>query len=187
MIEKIEIYPVDNRWAMQIVRSGNERITLENWGEEYPEILSNILKLVHTIKKPEDQALDRVMSIIEKIAPKEEIFKVVDLIPPWVEWEEIEKDQIRKYNDKIYKSIQKHTTQPDWTPDLTSSLWVEIKEDESQNLEIINWYEPTSEHNYTLGQLVRFIDNRIYESLLNNNVWSPANYPAGWKLRLDLE
>lgn len=24
-------------------------------------------------------------------------------------------------------------------------------------------------------------DGKVYESLINNNIWSPAAYPAGWQ------
>ena len=34
---------------------------------------------------------------------------------------------------------------------------------------------------YNTGDRVRF-EGAIYESLIDGNVWSPADYPAGWKL-----
>ena len=35
-----------------------------------------------------------------------------------------EKDKIYRYNDEIYRCIQPHTTQDDWTPDKVPALFV---------------------------------------------------------------
>jgi hypothetical protein len=32
-----------------------------------------------------------------------------------------------------------------------------------------------------MGDKVMF-EGHIYESVINNNIWSPAAYPAGWSL-----
>jgi len=31
-----------------------------------------------------------------------------------------------------------------------------------------------------MGDKVRF-NGKVYESVINGNVWSPADYPAGWR------
>jgi hypothetical protein len=42
--------------------------------------------------------------------------------------------------------------------------------------------QPTGAHDaYKIGDLVLF-QGQVYESTINGNVWSPAAYPAGWKL-----
>ena len=45
---------------------------------------------------------------------------------------------------------------------------------------IPDWVQPDSTNAYTKGDKVRF-EGKVYESLIDNNVWSPAAYPAGWK------
>jgi hypothetical protein len=48
--------------------------------------------------------------------------------------------------------------------------------------EIDDWVQPAGAHDaYNTGDRVRF-EGAIYESLIDGNVWSPADYPAGWKL-----
>ena len=41
--------------------------------------------------------------------------------------------------------------------------------------------QPTGAHDaYNLGDRVTY-SGRIYESIINGNVWSPDVYPDGWK------
>lgn len=46
--------------------------------------------------------------------------------------------------------------------------------------EIPEWQQPSADNAYMKGDRVKF-EGKIYESLLDNNVWSPSAYPAGWK------
>ena len=40
--------------------------------------------------------------------------------------------------------------------------------------------QPDSTNPYKKGDRVRF-NGKVYESLIDNNVWSPSAYPAGWR------
>jgi len=43
------------------------------------------------------------------------------------------------------------------------------------------WVQPTGAHDaYELGALVIF-EGQVYRSLIDANVWSPTDYPAGWE------
>ena len=47
--------------------------------------------------------------------------------------------------------------------------------------EILEFIQPTGYHNeYSKGDKVYFGD-KIYQSEIDNNVWSPVSYPQGWK------
>ena len=47
--------------------------------------------------------------------------------------------------------------------------------------EIPEYVQPTGAHDaYKIGDLVRFNDE-IYRCVMDNCVWSPAVYPAGWE------
>ena len=50
----------------------------------------------------------------------------IDLYPPWAVGIAVAKDSRYQYNGKLYKVIQAHTTQADWTPDITPDLWTVI-------------------------------------------------------------
>ena len=51
---------------------------------------------------------------------------VIDLYPKWAVGIAVAKDSRYQYNGKLYKVVQAHTTQADWTPDITPNLWTVI-------------------------------------------------------------
>ena len=56
----------------------------------------------------------------------ENALKVIDLYPEWAVGIAVAKDSRYQYNGKLYKCVQAHTTQADWTPDITPDLWTVI-------------------------------------------------------------
>lgn len=47
---------------------------------------------------------------------------------------------------------------------------------------IYPWKQPTGAHNaYAFDAMMLYTDGDVYQSLLDNNVWSPDVHPAGWK------
>ena len=56
----------------------------------------------------------------------ENALKVIDLYPVWTVGISVAKDSRYQYNGKLYKCVQAHTTQADWTPDTTPTLWTVI-------------------------------------------------------------
>lgn len=101
------------------------------------------------------------------------------LFPVWqAEVEYKTGDRIR-YEGKLYKVIQDHTSQETWTPIFAPSLFANILVDEETNT-ILEWIQPDSTNGYMTGDKVLF-EEKTYESLIDNNVWSPVAYPDGWK------
>ena len=87
-------------------------------------------------------------------------------------------DRVR-YNSILYKCLQQHTSQEEWTPIAAASLWAKVLIPDPEV--IPDWEQPDSTNPYMRGDKVRF-DGHIYESAIDNNIWSPAAYPAGWSL-----
>ena len=83
------------------------------------------------------------------------------------------------YNGILYKVIQAHTSQAEWTPVAASSLFAKVI-NETITGEIPDWEQPDSTNAYMKGNKVKF-NGKIYESVIDNNVWSPTAYPSGWK------
>ena len=54
----------------------------------------------------------------------EQAATIPTLYPLWVEGEAVKLNDRRLYEERLYKCLQEHTTQADWTPDKTPSLWV---------------------------------------------------------------
>ena len=50
----------------------------------------------------------------------------MELYPVWAIGIAVAKDSRYQYNGKLYKCVQAHTTQADWTPDVTHDLWTVI-------------------------------------------------------------
>lgn len=82
------------------------------------------------------------------------------------------------YNGVLYKVLQAHTSQSGWTPDAAPSLFTKVLT--STTGEPLPWEQPESTNPYIKGDKVTY-NGKIYESLIDNNVWSPDAYPAGWK------
>lgn len=61
----------------------------------------------------------------------QEALKTKNLQKPWRSGEDVEPGDRRTYNDKLYKvrEGQGHTTQDDWTPDKTPTMWELIDEE----------------------------------------------------------
>ena len=79
----------------------------------------------------------------------------------------------------LYKVIQAHTSQADWTPVAAPSLFAKVI-NETIDGSIPEFEQPGSTNPYMKGDKVIF-NGKVYESLIDNNVYSPEAYPAGWK------
>lgn len=81
--------------------------------------------------------------------------------------------------EKLYRVVQTHTSQPDWTPDVTPALFAEV----AKPGEIPVWRQPTGAQDaYMTGDKVYFPNegDPVYVSTVDNNVWQPGVY--GWEL-----
>lgn len=90
---------------------------------------------------------------------------------------EYKKDMRVTYNSILYKVLQNHTSQEGWTPTSAPSLFAKVLTSEG---EILDWEQPSSTNPYMKGDKVKY-NGKIYESVIDNNVWSPEAYPQGWK------
>ena len=79
----------------------------------------------------------------------------------------------------LYKVIQAHTSQAEWTPVAAPSLFAKVI-NETIDGSIPEFEQPDSTNPYMKGDRVIF-NGKVYESLIDNNVYSPEAYPAGWK------
>ena len=105
--------------------------------------------------------------------------EAVELFPVWVDGIEYAVDVRVRYNDKLYRCVQAHTSQTGWEPDKTPALWTEV----AKPSEIPVWKQPTGAQDaYNKGDKVHYPDAEgpVYESTLDANTWSPDVY--GWAL-----
>ena len=236
----------ENRAGLVVSFTGSENTTTFFSGDSVAEAMKyfNVYEKNGTLyRKTEDsQALQEigisnteatdfrvaVNSLIQNMTDEEAITAIV-LFPIWQSGKEYNVDDRVKYNNKLYKVLQAHTSQDDWTPDVAVSLFACLLTDEESGT-IQEWAQPDSTNGYATGDIVSYngkyykstADNNVYEpgttgapwkecdengndvvseyvagtayatgnqiiyngviytSLIDNNVWSPADYPAGW-------
>lgn len=93
--------------------------------------------------------------------------------PEWEVDHAYQVGNIVTYEYVIYKCIQAHTSQADWTPDVAVSLFARVlTSDEPQP-----WVQPDSTNPYMQGDRVTH-NGHTWVSDIDNNVWEPGVY--GW-------
>lgn len=135
------------------------------------------------IKLTREKAL-RLRALIEKAVVSlddEDALEAVELFESWAPGVDYVVGKRLRYKGKLYKVVQAHTSQDDWTPDVTPALYTEVAEPGT----IPVWKQPTGAQDaYNTGDKVHYPteSDPVYESTIDNNVWAPDVYPQGWKL-----
>ena len=100
----------------------------------------------------------------------------VQLFPMWETGLSVKVDERYQYNNVLYRVVQAHTTQADWTPDKTPALFVVVSLDEWPE-----FVQPTGAHDaYKTGDKITY-NGEHYVCKMNACTWSPSEYPAAWE------
>lgn len=128
------------------------------------------------------EIIDRARAFREKIEevlnyiPEGEEDSMAALFSSWKVGVTYAVDDKVRYNDKVYRCVQAHTSQADWTPDATPALWTHTSTEEWPE-----WVQPTGAQDaYNTGDKVTY-NGQHYISTIDGNVWAPDAYPAGWQ------
>ena len=101
-----------------------------------------------------------------------------EIFAAWEPNVQYESGNLRRYPEsdgKLYKCIQAHKSQADWTPDVAVSLWV-VAGDPAE--EWPEWSQPIGAQDaYSQGDKVSHKDQHWISSV-DANVWEPGVY--GW-------
>ena len=98
-----------------------------------------------------------------------------DVFIEWAAGLSVAAGGLYRYNGDVYRVIQAHTTQSDWPPDSTASLWKLVGD---VTVEYPDWSQPVGAHDaYQTGDKVTH-NGKKWESTAANNVWAPGVY--GW-------
>ena len=106
--------------------------------------------------------------------PDEDAIEAPMLYEPWQSGKAYEAGDTRyRYGDKLYRCVQSHTSQADWTPDVTPNLWTEVSIEEWPE-----WVQPTGAQDaYRIGDKVSHNGKHwICES--DYNIYEPGVF--GW-------
>ena len=109
-----------------------------------------------------------------KELPDSTAFEVPYMFPQWKIKDYQTGDRVQ-YNGTLYKCLQPHTAQSDWTPDVAVSLWVRV---DDPSIEWPDWVQPVGAQDaYPQGAKVSH-NEKHWISDVDNNVWEPGVY--GW-------
>ena len=104
----------------------------------------------------------------------ENALTAIELFPAWELKAYVVGDRVR-YSGKLYKCVQAHTSQADWTPEATPALWVVVNIEEYPE-----WVQPTGAHDaYNTGDKVSY-NGKHYVCTIDSNTYAPDVY--GWKI-----
>lgn len=127
----------------------------------------------------------KLRPLIEKAAQSlqdAEAVEAVNFFPVW-DGDGIQYTVGMKVQDEgiLYSVLQTHTSQPTWKPKDAPSLFAKVLISDPDVVPV--WEQPDSTNPYMKGDRVHYptMADPIYRSLIDNNVWSPADYPAGWE------
>ena len=118
-----------------------------------------------------------VDALIQTMTDEEAIASQV-LFPNWQSSKSYTLNERVRYGGKLYKVLQAHTSQDDWTPDAATSLFACLLIDE-ENGTIQEWKQPDSTNGYATGDIVSY-NGKFYKSTADNNVWEPGTTGAPW-------
>lgn len=122
--------------------------------------------------------LRKYIEIASTFLTDTEALEAVELFPAWKTDTAYEVGIRVRYDGQLYRCEQAHTSQADWTPDVTKALWTAVAEPG----EIPVWVQPTGAQDaYRLGDKVHFptADDPVYVSTIDYNTYAPDVY--GWE------
>lgn len=106
----------------------------------------------------------------------ENALEAKELFPLWEDGKDYLVDDRVRYNDVLYKCLIGHTSQSDWTPDNSVSLWARVLIPDPEV--IPEWVQPESTNPYMKGDKVTH-NGKTWVCTIDNNVWEPGVY--GWE------
>ena len=124
----------------------------------------------------------QLRALIERAAVSlsdEDALGGVELFPAWAANTSYELGIRVRYDGKLFKCVQAHTSQIGWEPPNVPALWTEV----AKPGEIPVWRQPTGAQDaYMTGDKVHYPDENgpVYVSTMDYNVYAPDVY--GWEV-----
>ena len=149
-----------------------------NEGEDKIVVNYEVLKKELTYAEKLTSQQELAMSFLADNLTDEQAVQVPLIFEAWQVGVDYKVGKKLVYEEVLYKVLQDHTSQETWTPKDAPSLFARVLVDDGGA--VLDWVQPDSTNPYMKGDRVKF-EGKIYESLIDSNVWSPTAYPAGWK------
>ena len=201
MITHITIYKYDDSYQIRYFKDTvSKEIVIQKATEELRTVIESLVDMLDKDLLPEEKITELTAEVLRVNIEKKEVVnlntkyketlletklkaeQMLELMEIYPEWEpglDYYDGTIVRYASKLYEVLAPgHTSQADWTPEITPALFKNIVPEGV----IPEWIQPTGSHDaYNTGDRVTF-NELIYESLIDSNVWSPEGYPSGWIL-----
>ena len=131
------------------------------------------------------EQLRRALQMFAATLTDEQAMEVATVYDPWGAGKAYKGGVYLTYGEnsvgdpQLYKVVQDHTSQADWTPDKTASLYTPIGlDDDGYPI----WSQPTGAHDaYNTSDIVDY-GGTLYESLINGNTTVPGSDERYWKV-----
>lgn len=134
------------------------------------------------MKLDEAKAIIAALVTLRESATDEQALTVPNLYPSWKESKAYVSGERVLYNKILYKVLQDHTSQADWTPDAAPSLFAKVLIPDADVTP--EWEQPGSTNPYMKGDKVTH-NGYIWISLVDNNVWEPTEaVPTLWEMEV---
>lgn len=131
------------------------------------------------------EQLRRALQIFAATLTEEQALEVAAVYPAWEAGIAYTEGEILSYgvngvgDPQLYRVVQAHTSQADWTPDAAASLYDAFGLDDAGHP---IWSQPSGAHDaYNTGDIVDY-NGTLYQSTIDGNVWAPDAYPQGWQV-----
>lgn len=95
----------------------------------------------------------------------------VELFPVWAIGKAYAVDDRVQHGGTLYKCVQAHTSQENWTPDATPALWVVVTVEEWPE-----WVQPTGAQDAYAKDAKVTHNGERWISDVDSNVWEPGVY-----------
>ena len=118
-----------------------------------------------------------VLVKLRESATDEQALSVPVLYPAWRSGVRYAAGQRVIFDGVLYKVLQDHTSQDDWTPDAAPSLFARVLIPDAET--IPEWEQPDSTNPYSKVDKVTH-NGKTWISDIENNVWEPGVY--GWEI-----
>ena len=123
------------------------------------------------------RAVRAAMDVAGRLLTDEQALEAAAIYPAWDGGAAYEKDDRVRYGERLYRCLQAHQAQADWTPTAAVSLWAKVLTSETG--EALPWEQPESTNPYMKGDRVTH-GGKTWVSTVDNNVWEPGVY--GWEV-----
>ena len=152
---------------------------LSNFEEAIDETVSDVLRNKMEDMQKKEESLTKVAKVVANQVTDDAIaLQIQEFYDEWDVNINVTVGQYIRHEDVLYKVLTAHTTQANWTPSNTPSLFAKVLIDPTGET-VLEWEQPDSTNPYMKGDKVTY-GGKTYTSIIDNNIWAPDVY--GWEV-----